>query len=59
MADRRLENAVQRWFADLWSRGDLDVADRWGAFCFYDMFADLGLAPPFWELSKALPSDNG
>ncbi len=28
------------------------IADRWGAFSFYDMFADLGLVPPFWELSQ-------
>lgn len=28
------------------------VVDRWGAFCFYDIFMDLGLVPPFWELSK-------
>ncbi|MHA2603365.1 MAG: ester cyclase [Candidatus Thorarchaeota archaeon SMTZ1-83] len=28
------------------------VVDRWGAFCFYDMFTELGLVPPFWELSK-------
>lgn len=30
------------------------ITDRWGAFCFYDLFADLGLVPPFWELSKVL-----
>jgi len=28
------------------------VIDRWGAFCFYDIFTELGLVPPFWELSK-------
>ncbi|MFW9994379.1 MAG: ester cyclase [Candidatus Odinarchaeota archaeon] len=28
------------------------ITDRWGAFCLYDIFADLGLVPPFWELSK-------
>ena len=38
---------------------DGKIADRWGAFCFYDIFADLGLVPPFWELSKALSTDNG
>jgi len=30
------------------------IIDRWGAFCFYDIFADLGLVPPFWELGQAL-----
>lgn len=30
------------------------IIDRWGAFCFYDMLADLGLVPPLWELSKVL-----
>jgi predicted ester cyclase len=30
------------------------IIDRWGAFCFYDIFADLGLVPPFWELSQNL-----
>lgn len=30
------------------------VYDRWGAFCFYDIFADLGTVPPFHELSKYL-----
>jgi predicted ester cyclase len=30
------------------------ISDRWGAFCFYDIFANLGLVPPFWELSKVL-----
>jgi len=28
------------------------ICDRWGAFCMYDIFADLGLVPPFWELNK-------
>jgi len=28
------------------------IADRWGAFCFYDILTDLGLVPPLWELSK-------
>jgi predicted ester cyclase len=28
------------------------IIDRWGAFCFYDIFSDLGLVPPFWELSQ-------
>lgn len=30
------------------------IADQWGSFCFYDMLADLGLVPPFWELSEKL-----
>ncbi len=28
------------------------IVDRWGAFCFYDILTDLGLTPPFWELSE-------
>jgi hypothetical protein len=28
------------------------VIDQWGAFCFYDMFFELGIVPPFWELHK-------
>ena len=31
------------------------VIDRWGAFCFYDIFADLGVVPPFGELHKYFP----
>ncbi len=30
------------------------VIDRWGAFCFYDILADLELVPPLWDLSKRL-----
>ena len=30
------------------------VADRWGAFCFYDMLADLEHVPPLWELNQKL-----
>ena len=30
------------------------VIDRWGAFSFYDILADLGLVPPLWELSQHL-----
>ena len=30
------------------------VLDRWGAFCFYDILADLGQVPPLWELSGSL-----
>ena len=26
------------------------VIDRWGAFSFYDILADLELVPPLWEL---------
>ena len=32
------------------------ISDRWGAFCIYDIFADLGLTPPFWELSQLIGS---
>jgi len=30
------------------------IVDRWGMFSFYDIFTSLGLAPPWWELSKHL-----
>ncbi|MFX1390496.1 MAG: ester cyclase [Promethearchaeota archaeon] len=30
------------------------VIDQWGAFCFYDIFTELGIVPPFWELHKHL-----
>ena len=30
------------------------ISDRWGSFCFYDIFSDLGLASPWWELSQHL-----
>jgi predicted ester cyclase len=30
------------------------VIDQWGAFCFYDIFYELGVVPPFWELQKKL-----
>ena len=30
------------------------VVDRWGAFSFYDILADLGSVPPLWELHKFL-----
>jgi predicted ester cyclase len=30
------------------------IADRWGAFCFYDIFHSLGLVPAWWELGKTL-----
>ena len=30
------------------------IIDQWGAFCFYDILTDLGLVPPFWELSQVL-----
>ncbi|MFW9847687.1 MAG: ester cyclase [Candidatus Thorarchaeota archaeon] len=28
------------------------IVDRWGSFCFYDILTELGVVPPFWELSK-------
>ena len=30
------------------------VVDRWAAYSFYDIFTELGLAPPWWELKKYL-----
>jgi predicted ester cyclase len=32
--------------------GEGKICDRWGAFCLYDILADLDLVPPFWELSE-------
>jgi len=26
------------------------IVDRWGAFCFYDLFTELGHVRPWWEL---------
>ena len=31
--------------------------DQWGDFCFYDIFTDLGVVPPFGELHKYI-TDN-
>jgi hypothetical protein len=31
---------------------DGQVVDRWGAFCFYDLFAALGHVRPWWELGE-------
>jgi hypothetical protein len=28
------------------------IVDRWGAFCFYDLFTELGLVRPWWELAS-------
>jgi hypothetical protein len=33
------------------------ITDRWGAFCFYDIFKDLGLVPPWWELSGKIKKE--
>lgn len=33
------------------------ISDRWGAFCFYDIFSELGLVPPWWELSGYLKEE--
>jgi len=33
---------------------DGKVIDRWDAFSFYDILADLGLVPPLWELKEHL-----
>ena len=30
------------------------IIDRWGAFCFYDIFTELDLVPHWWELSGYL-----
>ncbi len=30
------------------------IIDRWGAFSFYDILADLDLVPPLWELREHL-----
>jgi hypothetical protein len=30
------------------------ISDLWGMFCFYDIFTELGLVPPWWELGKHL-----
>ena len=27
------------------------IIDRWGAFCFYDLFVELGHVRPWWELA--------
>lgn len=35
------------------------ISDHWAAYSFYDIFTSLGLAPPWWELSKVLPRQNG
>ena len=35
------------------------IVDRWGAFSFYDMLADLGQVPPLWELSERLGQSGG
>jgi len=34
------------------------ISDRWGAFCLYDILADLDLVPPFWQLSQHFGSKN-
>lgn len=28
------------------------VIDLWESFCFYDVLAELGVLPPFWDLHK-------
>lgn len=40
--------------AILYISPDGKVVDRWGAFCFYDILADLGQVPPLWELREKL-----
>ena len=34
------------------------ITDRWGAFCLYDILADLGLVPPFWKLSARFRNED-
>jgi predicted ester cyclase len=31
------------------------IYNQWGAFCFYDVFFELGIVPPFWELHNFFP----
>ena len=38
----------------LYINSDGKAKDQWGVFCFYEIFADLGAVPPFWELNKYL-----
>ncbi|MFX1278985.1 MAG: ester cyclase [Promethearchaeota archaeon] len=38
--------------AILYINSEGKVIDQWGAFCFYDIFYELGLVPPFWELHR-------
>ncbi len=54
MAESNNMESARRWFEEIWSQGK--IIDRWGAFCFYDILADLELVPPFWELSQRLSS---
>jgi predicted ester cyclase len=35
----------------LYVNAQSEIVDRWGAFCMYDLLSELGLVPPFWELS--------
>ena len=35
------------------------IVDRWAVYSFYDIFTNLGLAPPWWELSKYLAPGFG
>jgi hypothetical protein len=30
------------------------IVDRWAVYSFYDIFTELGLVPPWWEISKYL-----
>ena len=33
---------------------DGQISDRWGAFCMYNIFVELGFMPSFWELQQFL-----
>lgn len=35
------------------------IRDQWGAFCFYEIFVELGLVPPYWELSPLVKHFGG
>ena len=49
------EKKVQFEGATIFTMSDQGmVIDRWGAFSFYDVLVELGLAPPLWELNESL-----
>lgn len=35
------------------------IVNRWAAYSLYDIFTELGLAPPWWELKKYLKDFPG
>jgi hypothetical protein len=34
------------------------IVDRWAVYSFYDIFTELGLVPPWWEISKYLGEER-